>query len=339
MGIPAVARIPELMNKICQGDTLLVDGFSGSVIVNPDNKTLNHFKNTIEQQRISFIQERKHCFEPAYTLDGVTIRVMANVGCREDVEHALENGADGVGLYRLEQLYLSRKTPPSEEGILEEIRQSLLLLKDNPAIIRLLDAGGDKNLSFLNTPLEPNPFLGRRGVRLLLEYPELAASQLRAMLRLSTEYNIKILVPMVTLSEEMERLRNLLVREATDLGIDKLPPLGAMIETPSAALCAREIAEHVDFVSIGTNDLTQYTMVAGRENPLVSDYFIDGHPAVQKLLRMVMQDIGEIPVTVCGELAVNRDAIPMLIEMGVRFLSVAPPLIPTVKEAVRKTHT
>jgi phosphoenolpyruvate-protein kinase (PTS system EI component) len=188
-------------------------------------------------------------------------------------------------------------------------------------------------------PFEPNPFLGRRGVRLLLEYPELATSQLRVILRLSTKYNIKILVPMITLPEEMERLRNLMVGTATDLGIDKLPPLGAMIETPAAALCSREIAEQADFVSIGTNDLTQYTMVAGRENPLVSDYFIDDHPAILKMLRILMQDIGETPVTVCGELAGSVDAIPMLLEIGVRFLSVAPPLIPMVKETVRKTHT
>ncbi len=339
MGIPGVARVPELLNKIRQEDIMIVDGFSGSVIVNPDDKTENHFRNQVKRQHISNSEERKRCCEPARTLDDVTIQVMANVGCHEDVKYAVENGADGVGLYRLEQMYLSRKTPPSEEKLFEEIGQSLSQLKDRPAIIRLLDSGGDKDIPYFDTPFESNPFLGRRGIRLLLEYPELATSQLRVMLRLSTEYNIKILVPMVTLPEEMERLRNLLFGAATDLGIDKLPPLGAMIETPAAALCASEISEHADFVSIGTNDLTQYTMVAGRENPLVSDYFIDDHPAILKMLRMVMQDIRQTPVTICGELAGREDAIPMLLELGMRVLSVAPPLIPKVKETVRKTHT
>jgi phosphotransferase system enzyme I (PtsI) len=339
MGIPGVARIPELLNKVCREDIMIVDGFSGSVIVNPDDKTENHFRIQIKQQHISNAEERKHSRVPARTLNDVTIQVMANVGCHEDVQYAIENGADGVGLYRLEQLYLSRKTPPSEEKLFEEIGQSLLQLKDRPATIRLLDVGGDKDIPYFDMPFEPNPFLGRRGVRLLLEYPELATSQLRVMLRLSTEYNIKILVPMVTLPEEMQRLRNLLADTATDLGIDKSPPLGAMIETPAAALCSMEIAEQADFVSIGTNDLTQYTMVAGRENPLVSDYFIDDHPAILKMLRILMQDIGETPVAVCGELAGSVDAIPMLLEIGVRVLSVAPSLIPKVKEAVRKTHT
>lgn len=337
MGVPAVSGIPNLLKHVFQKDVLLVDGFSGSVIVNPDEKTENDFKNRIKQLDISCEKQLEHCFETAKTLDGLTIQVFANVGCREDVQHAIKNGADGVGLYRLEQFYLSRKNPPSEDELFEEIRQSLLPLEDKPATIRLLDAGADKEISFLKMPFEQNPFLGRRGVRLLLEYPDLAISQIRALLRLSKEFNIGVLVPMVTLSKEMYKMRKLMVIAANDLGIDKLPLLGAMIETPAAALCAKEISEHADFLSIGTNDLTQYTMVAGRENPLVSDYFIDEHPAVQKMLRIVMRDIGETPVAVCGELAGKLNAISMLLEIGVRTLSVAPPLVPKVKEIIKQT--
>jgi phosphotransferase system enzyme I (PtsI) len=337
MGIPAVARIPDLLQRICQGNKLLVDGLSARVIVNPDNEAESNFRNRIKQRNVSRGQQLEHCCEPAITLDGVTIQVMANVGCLEDVQHALENGADGVGLYRLEQLYLARKTPPSEDELFEEIRQSMLLLKDKPATIRLLDAGGDKDISFLDTPFERNPFLGRRGVRLLLEYPELLTAQLRVMVRLSKEHDIRILVPMVTLQTEMDQVRKLLVIAAKNLQITELPPLGAMIETPAAALCVGEIAEHADFVSIGTNDLTQYTMVAGRENPLVSDYFVDNHPAMQKMLRILTQDVRELPVGACGELAANPAAIPMLIEIGVRTMSVAPPLVPEVKRIIRQT--
>ncbi len=339
MGIPAVSRIPNLLKYVSQGDVLLIDGFSGSVIVNPDEKTENDFKNRIKQLDISRKKQLEHCFETAKTLDGLTIQVFANVGCREDVQHAIKNGADGVGLYRIEQFYLSRKNPPSEDELFEEIRQSLLPLEDKPATIRLLDAGADKEISFLNMPFEQNPFLGRRGVRLLLEYPDLAISQMRALLRLSKEFNIEVLVPMITLSKEMYEMRKLMVIEANDMGIDKLPLLGAMIETPAAALCAKEISEHADFLSIGTNDLTQYTMVAGRENPLVSDYFIDEHPAVQKMLHIVMRDIGKTPISVCGELAGKVNAISMLLEIGVRTLSVAPLLVPKVKEIIKQTST
>lgn len=335
MGIPAVAGIKELWTYISSGDMLLLDGFTGDVIVNPDERTEKTFDNKIKKQVISYKKELEHCCEPARTLDGVTIQVMANVGCLEDLKHAIEKGADGVGLYRIEQLYLSRKNPLSEKEILEIIGESLEPLKDKPATIRLLDAGGDKELPFLDMPYEQNPFLGRRGVRLLLDYQELVITQLRALLRLSKDFNVEIMVPMVTIPKEMLLIRNIMNNEAADLGIKKLPPLGAMIETPAAALCSKEIAEHSDFLSIGTNDLTQYTMAAGRENPLVSDYFVDDHPAVQKMLHLIIQEIGKTPVAVCGELAGNPDAVSMLLKIGIKILSVAPPLVPKIKEEIK----
>ena len=183
LGIPAVARIPELFNKIRQGDTLLVDGFSGDVTVNPDKKMCEQFRNRIEQCRVTQSRERECCHDPAETRNGVTVEVLANVGNSEDVQHAIGNGADGIGLYRLEQFYMSRKTPPSEQELQEEIGRALRPFKDKPATIRLLDAGGDKEMPFINLPSEPNPFLGRRGIRLLLAYPDLAQAQLSAMLQ------------------------------------------------------------------------------------------------------------------------------------------------------------
>jgi len=153
-------------------------------------------------------------------------------------------------------------------------------MRDKTSVVRLLDAGADKELPFVNLPSEPNPFLGRRGVRLLLAYPELLMPQLRALLRLSQDYSVRILVPMVTLAEEMVQIRQAMEEAARDLAVDSVPLLGAMIETPAAAICAAEIACYADFLSIGTNDLTQYTMAAGRENPLDAKYFIDDHPTV-----------------------------------------------------------
>jgi phosphoenolpyruvate-protein kinase (PTS system EI component) len=338
LGIPAVAEIPGLLEKIRQDDLLLVDGFSGKVAINPEAETADNFRGRAQIQASRRVKQQKECHEPATTLDGITVQVMANVGCREDIQLAAENGTDGIGLFRLEEFYLSRKNPPSEEELIEEITYALHPVAGKPATIRLLDAGGDKKIPFLEMPYEANPFLGRRGVRLLLEYPELANTQLRAILQSGTEDEIAIMAPMITLTREMKQLRNLLTAAAMDLGIDNLPALGAMVETPVAALCADEIGRHSDFVSIGTNDLTQYTMAAGRENPLVSRYFIDDHPAILKMIHMITQGLGDKPVAVCGELAANLDVIPTLLEKGIRSLSVSPPLIPSVKEIIRQTR-
>ena len=260
---------------------------------------------------------------------------MANIGCREDAVLAADNGADGVGLYRLEQLYLSRKALPNEDELLEIMRSAVEPIAGKPITIRLLDVGADKKLPSLDLSAEVNPFLGRRGVRVLLAFPELLHTQLRALARLSRVRDVHILVPMVTLAQEMKRLRELLVTAAADVGAEHLPPLGAMIETPAAALCVDEIKQHADFLSVGTNDLTQYTMAAGREDPLVSDYFIDDHPAVRRLLGLVSEAAGDMPLALCGELAGRVDMLPFLLATGIRTFSVAPPLVPTVKEAVR----
>jgi phosphoenolpyruvate-protein kinase (PTS system EI component) len=232
-------------------------------------------------------------------------------------------------------LYLSRRRPPSEEELLVCLRNALEPLKDNPVTVRLLDAGGDKPLAFARFAAEPDPALGRRGVRLLLEYPELLNTQLRAILRLSRDRPVRILVPMVALAEEMLEVRRVLLAAARDLGAGGLPPLGAMIETPAAALSADQIAQHADFLSVGTNDLTQYTMAAGRENTLVSRYFVDDHPAVLRLLELVADAAGDLPLSLCGELAGRKRAIPRLVELGFRSLSVPPFLVPEVKAVVR----
>jgi phosphoenolpyruvate-protein kinase (PTS system EI component) len=248
---------------------------------------------------------------------------------------AAAQGADGIGLYRLESLLLSSSSPPSEPELLHEIRKTLEPMADKPVTLRLWDLGGDKTVPWLDLPDEPNPFLGRRGVRLLLDYPELLRNQLRAFLILSQDYGLRVLVPMVTLAEEMERVRDLTDDVAAEIGLSNTPPIGAMMETPAAALCADAIARHADFLSIGTNDLTQYTMVAGRENPFVEDYFRERHPAVTRLVRMICEAANNVPVSLCGELAADPESLPALVELGIRSLSVAPPMVPSVKQTVR----
>jgi phosphoenolpyruvate-protein kinase (PTS system EI component) len=208
-------------------------------------------------------------------------------------------------------------------------------LREKPVTIRLLDTGGDKMIPSLRLPLQSNPLLGRRGVRLLLAYPELARTQLKTLLRLSQGQEIRILVPMVTFEHEMQQMRELVLAIAHEMGIKKPPPLGAMIETPAAALTVGQIARHADFFSVGTNDLTQYTLVAGRDDATVSDYYDETHSSILRLLGIIVREAPEKPVTICGELAGREEVIPTLLGLGFRQLSISPSLIPTTKQLIR----
>jgi phosphoenolpyruvate-protein phosphotransferase len=336
LGIPTVAQIPNVTAKVTDDDEVIVDGFRGELVINPDEDTKARYTKEIHgaQARVALAKESAR--EPAYTLDGTMVTVLANVSCREEVVAAHDDGADGVGLYRLEQFYLSRKTPPTVAELLAELQVIFAPMKGKPVTVRLLDLGGDKPLPFLKLPPEDNPFLGLRGIRFLLQYPDLLDTQLRALWQLSREFDVRVLVPMVTLAEDIVRVRTRFAAVANEANRQELPPLGAMIETPAAALCVEDIKAHADFLSIGTNDLTQYTMAAGRENPLVNDYFLEDHPAVLRLVRTIVEEAGSVPVAVCGELARRLDAIPILLKLGIHTLSVAPPLVPGVKEAIRQ---
>jgi phosphoenolpyruvate-protein phosphotransferase len=335
LGVPAVAQIPNLLDQIAPHETLLVDGFSGSVVVAPEEATEAAFEKRIGEHRECLKRARRRCREPAQTRDGARVVVMANIGCREDADRAAELGADGIGLYRLESLFLSSRSLPSEAELFGRIRETLQPMAGSPITLRLLDVGGDKAVPWLDLPHESNPFLGRRGIRLLLDFPELLSVQLRTFLQLSQELDVRILVPMVTLAEEMEKVRDLAFDLGAERGFETIPPIGAMIETPAAALCTDTIARSADFLGIGTNDLTQYTMVAGRENPLVAHYFQERHTAVMRLLRMIGEAADDTPLAVCGELAADPEGVSTLLELGIRSLSVAPPRVPYVKEAVR----
>lgn len=338
MGIPIVGEVPKATELIADDDVVMIDGFSGEVIVRPDEATRAEYRTRASGLQATTSDARRLCREPARTRDGTSVEVLANVGCVEDSVSAAENGADGVGLYRMEQYYLSRKTPPTGEELLATLHRIVGPMKGKPITVRLLDLGGDKPVPFLKLPAEENPFLGRRGLRLLLRYPDLMTTQLRALLAFSNEHDLRILVPMVTLADEMAQVRRCLDELARETGVGEIPPLGAMIEVPAAALTIPDILKHADFFSIGTNDLTQYTMAAGRENPLVSDYFTDDHPAVLRLIRLIVEEGGGVPIEVCGELASKVDIVPTLLRLGIRALSVAPPLIPGIKEAVRRVE-
>lgn len=336
MGIPVVSQINDAVSVIKTGEELLVDGITGRVIVRPDKSQKAHFLDLSREYANVIEAAQKSCLEPAITPEGVRIHLLANVGNIEDINLALKGGAEGIGLYRLEQLYGGQKKLLSEDELFAKLRKNLDETGGRPVTIRLLDTGGDKQLPYLSYPNEKNPMLGRRGVRFLLNHRQLLVSQLKVLVRLSLEYPVRILVPVVTFIEEMKSVREALSEVAQQLERQEMPPLGAMIETPAAALCAAELAEFSDFFSIGSNDLTQYVLAADRDSNFIPHYYRDDHPAVLRLIDQVCRLAHGRDVGICGELAGNPKAIPLLIKMGIREFSVLPLRIPLVKEIIRR---
>jgi phosphoenolpyruvate-protein phosphotransferase len=338
LGIPCVGGIPELLETVHTGDVVILNGAEGTAVINPDSQALQRYERSLGE-----VLKRKETMaqisltERTVTLDGIEVSVMANARSREDVELAMERGADGIGLFRTEPFFLSAKHFPSDKEFAEFLLSSLHSARGRHIDIRLLDIGADKNPIYLHLPPEPDPFLGRRGVRVLREYPDLLEAQLRAVLEVSQQFRIGILIPMVTTESDVVLVVEMFHRLAAEMGIRELPRIGAMIETPAAALSIPSLKKHVDFLSIGSNDLTQYTMAAGRENPLVTEYFIDDHPTILRLIELVVRESGDTPVSLCGELAGRIDVIPRLLRTGIKSLSVAAALVPDVKNAIRNS--
>jgi len=336
LGIPCVGGVPKLLEVVHTGDFVLVDGTEGNVVINPDSRALQGYEdalNEVRKRKESMAQERR--IESTVTLDGIEVSVMANVRSRVDVELAMELGADGIGLFRTEPFFMSSKHFPSDREFADFLLDSLRPAQGKYVDVRLLDIGADKNPIYLHLPPEPDPFLGRRGVRVLLEYPDLLNAQLRAILEVSQQFRIGVLIPMVTTESDVVQVAELLHRLADEMDIGELPRIGAMVETPAAALSIPSLKKHVDFFSIGSNDLTQYTMAAGRENPMVTQYFIDDHPTVLRLIKFVVEESGDTPVSLCGELAGRIDIMHNVLGTGLRSLSVAVSLVPDVKNAIR----
>lgn len=335
-GLPCVSGIAGVVGLAPPGQLALVDADVGEVIVDPDQQQRQGFQTKCEQQAQATSKARARAHKPAVTKNATAVNVFANVGGLEDTQAAIANGADGIGLYRIERLYLGRHEPPDTHALLEELQKTLQPAKKLPVYVRLLDIGADKPLPFLAEQRERNPSLGCRGIRFLLQYPELLQTQMNALLQLSVDFDLHIVVPMVTLVNDMRAIRDCLRESAARCGHSPTPKLGAMIETPAAALAAREIARHADFFSFGTNDLTQYTFAADRENGAVDAYFDDAHDVIFRLLKTVHEQVPQVPLSICGELASRPDAALKILTCGIRTLSVAPPFIPWIKEAVRE---
>jgi phosphoenolpyruvate-protein phosphotransferase len=333
--IPTITGIPGILARVSNGMELLVDGFRGRLTIAPQAATRSEFQERMKKWQATLVRCKSACQEPARSLDGQWIRVEANIGIQDDIELALANGADGVGLLRIEQMYFARNTPPSEAELFTELKQLVAPLREKPVTIRLLDIGGDKLLPYLRLPVPSNPVLGRRGVRVLLEYPQLVRTQIGAMLRLSQERLVRVLIPMVTLEEDVQQMREAFDALSAERKISRPPEFGAMVETPAAALAIPALLKHVDFLCVGTNDLTQYTLAASRDDAAVNDYYQDSHESILRLLSIILADAKQRSVTLCGELAGRESWVPRLLQMGFRALSVAPTVIPTTKATIR----
>jgi phosphoenolpyruvate-protein phosphotransferase len=334
LGVPCVGGIPTLLLAVESGDEMLMDGGTGEAIVHPTAEAVRTFTESRDQSARSSTDMRKRRFEDAVTGQGDRISVLANASSREDVEGAVACGAEGIGLFRSEAFFLAAPSLPGADEFAAHLEGCLGSMEGKETTLRLLDIGGDKNIPYLSLPFELNPFLGRRGIRLLFEYPVLLETQLEAMLLVSRKHRIRILVPMATFPEEMSRVRSGLRAISQRMGLPS-PPLGAMIETPAAALSIPEWRGRADFFCIGTNDLTQYVMAADRESALVGEYFRDDHPVIMELLRTIVRGAGELPVTLCGELAAKPEALARILDTGIHSLSMAASAIPSVKEAIR----
>jgi phosphoenolpyruvate-protein phosphotransferase len=344
-GIPAVSGLHGILTEVQTGDVIAVDGREGHVYLRPGPEVEAAYRKLQREYvdlRDRLIVNRDQ--EPI-SADGVRVELLANVNGLADAALAVQVGASGVGLYRTEYLFLTHaEGPPDEEEQLNAYREVIDASPNRTVTIRTLDLGGDKQVPYLGNPHETNPFMGWRSIRLSSAHPKFFQTQLRAILRAGLFGKVSLLFPMISTLEEVRQLKRMVDRTKAALQRDGLPfadamPLGIMLEVPSAALCIRALLDEVDFVSIGSNDLTQYVMAADRDNPKVAHLCDPFSPAIMKMLRHVIKacDERQKPVTLCGEMAALPRCFPPLFGMGLRSLSMSPAFVPPLKELIRNT--
>ncbi len=343
MKIPAVVGMRRIFERLTNGDKVIIDGYLGMVIINPEPETIEFYGEKLRRQEQLLAELEKENRMLAETTDGYVIQLMANVEGIEGIDEVKKSCAEGIGLFRTEYLFMNKPILPDEETQFQVYKKLAELLPDQPVIIRTLDVGGDKFDAAISLPKEPNPFLGMRAIRLGLSRPELLKNQLRAMLRAGIYGDIKILFPMISSLEELEGLLRLLDQLKEELRERNIPfngnmQVGIMIEIPSAVLIADQLAKKVDFFSIGSNDLVQYTLAVDRSNEKVAKLYNPMHPAVIELIAMAARAArdNQIWISCCGELASDPLFTPLLAGLGIQELSMSPGALPAVRRTIRR---
>jgi len=341
--IPAVVGTKTATMDIQNGDFLILDGLSGEVHINPTEELIEEYKKKQADYEAQLAEWAKLVNEPSISKDGVQVELVANIGTPKDVEGALHNGAEGVGLFRTEFLYMGRDELPSEEDQFAAYKAVLEGMEGRPVVVRTLDIGGDKKLSYLPLPEEMNPFLGYRAIRLCLDRTDIFRTQLRALLRASVYGKLKVMFPMIATLNEFREAKKLFLEEKDNLAKEGIPTaehieLGIMVEIPSTAVLADQFAKEVDFFSIGTNDLIQYTMAADRMNEQVSYLYQPYNPSILRLVKMVIDASHKEGkwTGMCGEMAGDETAVPLLLGLGLDEFSMSATSILKARSLIRK---
>ncbi len=352
-GIPTVVGLENISKKVRNGETVIIDGKTAEVLVSPDKSTIDENKAKIREEYLRKQSLKRFLDKPAVTKDGTKFKLYANIGTPEEAEVAAAEGADGIGLFRTEFLYMSQSGASlnaaarsfSEQNQFEAYKQVLQIMGDKPVTIRTLDAGGDKLINSVDIPIldEKNPLMGLRAVRLSLAYPNVLKTQLRALYRASVYGNLQIMFPLITSVNQVKECLEIVEEVKKELTYEQIEfkkdiPIGIMIETAAAALVTDCLTKVSDFFSLGTNDLTQYTLAIDRENPHVAELYNEFNLAVLRLIQMTVKAANEanIPLSVCGEMAGRQDSIMVLAGMGIRNLSMSPKLISATKELLSR---